>query len=730
MKILSLLAGLFFSALLGAQEIPDDFISFSVPGYEKQMEQIRAIYYEAYMNPAARPGPSFWDVWTPVPLMSVAPLKADMDSLWIHTMLTRHIDRHGYVSSHQHFSHALDSGWPFPLFPQLQEGFEGATFGYLFQDSPEDVTGMLSGWRGLLYDKGYMGDRAAGRWTLKGLRSGGIVNDAWELTVTDESPSIETEAGFLIDAFCCPFISFRAEWDTDAPMQGVMEWCREGEDRLGGKAQRVLFDMQQPDPFHGTHVRYCTLEPYLEKAWTGKITKLRFTFPNAPGSKIRLHAIFSAFDTRHQMNACNFLIGSIHTFNQTGDEAFLRGNIERMRRVFSYAQEELYDRKAGMIRVRYPGHDGLPGFVRDSAGRKVYQYGHSIGGNYWDILPFGNLETYTSYYYVYMLRMMADLEEYIRSNEALGVPSGGRRLHPRALRREADRIAATLNRRLWNERTGRFYASEDVEGNKWDYGFTFLNEEAIYYGAVSPEHARSIMEWIDGRRIVEGDTSTGEDIYHWRLAPRATTRRNESWYYWGWEPDVFPYGRQVQDGGAVFSQSFNDMMSRIRVYGPDNAWKRFEGILDWYADTRAAGGYRAYYASGEHGNSMQGMGTAGGIGIDMEFAETLLVPYTMVEGFLGFKATPEGFAIEPHLPSEWKSLTVNNLRFRGQLLSITADASGITVRTEGKPLCGVVALPDGYTSASGRPLGGGRWAVAPAAGEAWATEYRFSRIRK
>ena len=550
MKILSLLAGLFFSALLGAQEIPDDFISFSVPGYEKQMEQIRAIYYEAYMNPAARPGPSFWDVWTPVPLMSVAPLKADMDSLWIHTMLTRHIDRHGYVSSHQHFSHALDSGWPFPLFPQLQEGFEGATFGYLFQDSPEDVTGMLSGWRGLLYDKGYMGDRAAGRWTLKGLRSGGIVNDAWELTVTDESPSIETEAGFLIDAFCCPFISFRAEWDTDAPMQGVMEWCREGEDRLGGKAQRVLFDMQQPDPFHGTHVRYCTLEPYLEKAWTGKITKLRFTFPNAPGSKIRLHAIFSAFDTRHQMNACNFLIGSIHTFNQTGDEAFLRGNIERMRRVFSYAQEELYDRKAGMIRVRYPGHDGLPGFVRDSAGRKVYQYGHSIGGNYWDILPFGNLETYTSYYYVYMLRMMADLEEYIRSNEALGVPSGGRRLHPRALRREADRIAATLNRRLWNERTGRFYASEDVEGNKWDYGFTFLNEEAIYYGAVSPEHARSIMDWIDGRRIVEGDTSTGEDIYHWRLAPRATTRRNESWYYWGWEPDVFPYGRQVQDGGA------------------------------------------------------------------------------------------------------------------------------------------------------------------------------------
>ena len=96
------------------------------------------------------------------------------------------------------------------------------------------------------------------------------------------------------------------------------------------------------------------------------------------------------------MNACNFLIGSINTYNQTGDTEFLKKNIERMRKVFRYAQKELYDSKAGMIRVRYQGHDGIPGYVTDEKGDRTYNFGHSIGGNYWDILPFGNLETYTS----------------------------------------------------------------------------------------------------------------------------------------------------------------------------------------------------------------------------------------------------------------------------------------------------------------------------------------------
>lgn len=692
---------LLLSVLCQAQEpIPEEFISFIVPGHEEEMERIRSIYYEAYMNPAAQPGPSFWDVWTPVPLMSVAPLKADMEALWKETFLNRWIDEDGYVSCHQHFSHALDNGWPFPLFPQAQTGFDDMTFGHIFVSSPDKIQGMLAPWGPHLRNKGCLGEDAAAKWKVSGFEEEGIMNDAWQLTATGESPSIETGEGFRIDPFRCPFLSFRLELDTDLTLTGVLEWQREGDKDYSGSRQ-VTFSLQQSDPFGGSPIRYCTIEPYKNGSWDGTVTKLRLTFPGSKGVRFRIHAFFSAYDTRHQMNACNFLIGSMNTFNQTGDTTYLRGNIERMRKVFRYAQKELYDKEAGMVRVRYTGHDGLPGFRIKENGEKEYLYGHSIGGNYWDILPFGNLETYTSYYYVYTLRMMADLEEYIRRNPSLGIPSGGKEFSPERLRKEAGTIASTLNKRLWNEKDGRFYGSEDVEGTKWDYGFTFLNTEAIYYGAATPEHARTIMDWIDGRRIVEGDTSTGEDIYRWRLAPRATTKRNDSWYYWGWEPDVFPFGLQVQDGGAVFSQSFNDMMSRIKVYGPDDAWKRFEGILDWYRETREAGGYRAYYADPSHGNSMQGSGTAGGIGIDMEFAETLLVPYTMVEGFLGFKATPEGFTVEPNLPSDWKSLTVKNLRFRGQSLTVTVEGETIIIDSE-KPLGCQVKVPAKWRLVTGK----------------------------
>ena len=35
---------------------------------------------------------------------------------------------------------------------------------------------------------------------------------------------------------------------------------------------------------------------------------------------------------------------------------------------------------------------------------------------------------------------------------------------------------------FWNEDRGRFVACIDIDGAAHDYGFTFLNLEAIYYG--------------------------------------------------------------------------------------------------------------------------------------------------------------------------------------------------------------------------------------------------------
>ena len=48
-------------------------------------------------------------------------------------------------------------------------------------------------------------------------------------------------------------------------------------------------------------------------------------------------------------------------------------------------------------------------------------------------------------------------------------------------------------KRFWNTDTGRF-GTVDLDGHMHDYGFTFLNNEAIYYDFATAEQAKSILE--------------------------------------------------------------------------------------------------------------------------------------------------------------------------------------------------------------------------------------------
>ena len=102
----------------------------------------------------------------------------------------------------------------------------------------------------------------------------------------------------------------------------------------------------------------------------------------------------------------------------------------------------------------------------------------------------------------------------------------------------------------------------DLSGSSYDHGFTFVNLEAIAYGMASEDQAEKILDWLDGKRIVAGDTATGTDTYHWQFTPRATTRRNVETYVWAWSaPEAIEFGGQVQDGGAVLGFSYYDLMA-------------------------------------------------------------------------------------------------------------------------------------------------------------------------
>jgi hypothetical protein len=249
---------------------------------------------------------------------------------------------------------------------------------------------------------------------------------------------------------------------------------------------------------------------------------------------------------------------------------------------------------------------------------------------------------------------------------------------------------------FWNNKTGRFVACIDADGVPHDYGYTFLNLEAIHYGFATDQQARTILAWITGRRLVPGDTSQGDDVYHWRFGPRSSTLRNTDWYTWVWHgPEAIPFGGQVQDGGAVLGFSYFDLMARLEILGPDDAWQRLSEIIDWFDEVQKAGGYRPYYAQPGRG-TLQGGGTPGGLGMDQEFFESVLVPQVILYGFLGFSPDPDGFALNPRLPQSWPSLTVTRIHLHDCVLDVTASRDRIEI-TPRRPAAStvLVTLPKG-----------------------------------
>jgi hypothetical protein len=129
----------------------------------------------------------------------------------------------------------------------------------------------------------------------------------------------------------------------------------------------------------------------------------------------------------------------------------------------------------------------------------------------------------------------------------------------------------------------------------------------------------------------------------------------------------------------VLGWSYHDLMARLRTAGPDDCRARLEEITRWFAEVQADGGYRAYYAKDRARGTMQGGNVAGGLGVDTEFFESILVPNVMLYGFLGLQPTATGCRIEPRLPTAWPSLTIDRIHLHGAVLTITASAATRTI---------------------------------------------------
>lgn len=604
-------------------------------------------------------------------------------------LLEMQLDPEGYVHTHQHFSHAHDEGWPFPLWTQSGAGSAGVlgqTAGWHFQPVeavPGWVKGYLEGWN----DPRWYGDGAVTSWTVEGATSSGIVNNRWHIEPAGAQAILISPDGVNIDAFQAPFLQLRWQRSgtpqTQAPP--YIEWLREGDAEYSAERRMHFYPEKMA---LSTEFFHSIMPMHRHPLWQGKITRMRLVL--APGEadvSFDIDSFFTVYDTRHTINNPIYILASWNYFRWTGDIAFLRSQINRMRTALRYQQTELGGLEHNFIRVTWPGHDGIPGYTTGPNGEKTIRGGHGIGNNYWDIMPYGGDDMYaTSQYYAATLAM-AEAEEAIEKHPGWSMSLGTLRLDPRELREHAEAVKRRANQKFWNETTGRFVGSIDVEGRAYDYGHSFLNLDAIWYGIATDEHAQSILSWLTGERVVEGDTSQGPDIYHWRFGPRATTLRNVEWYGQGWTaPESLAFGDQVQDGGAVLGFTFYDLWARLKYLGADNAWQRLSEILAWEAEVKAEGGYRAYYAPEKARGSLQGGGTPGGLGIDHEFYESSLLPAIVPFGFLGLSPGADTLHLAPKVPAAIPSITARNVRYRGVTLNVTAKAGEILVEVKQAPV--------------------------------------------
>lgn len=691
--------------------LPKDFPRFRFPGHDRRAKLLTDFYRYHFANRIVPGGygmtlfnkeyVTISDTWAAGAVEG--PRSKPIQESLRESLLGIRQDEDGYIHVHQHYSHAHESGWPFPLWTQVPGGPLGTTIGWHFNDRDR---GWATADLQRMKMTQHLGPAATTGWKLENAESQGVVDGKWILRATGPSPLLTPPLDAGIDAFNCPFLQLRWLRSPQLPeaQSPYVEWMRR-EDSDFSPQRRVSFGYGQggnPGYEMVTGTKHSMIQMHAHPMWNGQIKALRLSL--APGEsdlQFKIDSFFTVYDTRHSMNNPIFILANWNYFRWTGDVAFLRRNIGRIRKALGYQRRVMGGAEHDFIRNPWPGHDGRPGF--DPGPPKVFHHGHGIGNYYCDILPFGGDDAAATAQYYASTLVMAQAEEAVRKHPEWNIPASASAFDPAELRDHAKQVQRTAGRKFWNPQTGRFVACVDADGVPRDYGYTINNQEAIWYGLADDTHARSIMDWISGKRMVQGDTSTGADIYWWRCAPRISTKRNIEWYAFIWRsPESIPWGDQIQDGGAVLGFSFYDLWARLQVYGPDDAWRRLEEILDWEEDVWKVGGYRNYYAN--HAGTMQGGGPPGGIGIDQEFLETSMLPAIVPLGFLGLDPRADALAIHPRLPSQCPEMTVTNILYHRTKMNVTARNDRLEIELLEAPFEPIrVQLPPGWQSADVSP---------------------------
>ena len=447
-----------------------------------------------------------------------------------------------------------------------------------------------------------------------------------------------------------------------------------------------------------------------------------------------LNYVRATFDTRHSNNNSIFISALRNDFDYTGDLEYLKENITKARKAINFYMQ-MYDETRHLNDQSYlVGHDADKTSIDQS-----HRTAMTLANGYWDVSFMTRYDFESNVYFYKALVDLAYLENILVQNGIIvdkslaAVKTADRdynhgiseyTYNAKTLNEIAELVVAELRKPTndldktgyWNEETGRFVGGYCDAENKWyDYGYVMWNLEAIYYGVATDEQAKSIMDWISGRRIVEADKygSQGKDIYFFELAPRTNTYSDENQYDLSifngsfTDPNCAFGETQIQNGGAVLYLTFFDLMARVETYGADDAYNRLLAVKDWYMDIydyyvksdnynenpdrfywdyyqnnqwKNANNKKYLLQNGVKGTIERGGQTAGAIGVDGEFLESFLVMSAIPYGFFGI-STENGntLKIAPSLPSKLNYWGMENLAYNGVKYDLTVFKNSVRI---------------------------------------------------
>jgi len=279
------------------------------------------------------------DCWLGYPIPPGA--SASIQELHRQQLESVRMDQEGYVASYQHFSHAHDWGWPFPVWTQA--GDQPGVSPYR----------KMAGWHFQALDQvpGWVGDHlrsqhieqwcapAVSAWQVDNGVSEGIVNNAWRVRCVQPPLILTWPEGASVIAEESPF--FQLRWRmADTPAEnssrnpGWIAWKRAGDSEWSDR-QRMRFYPDETPLSQGC--RHAILPLYRHPAWRGPITAMRIEFTGlTAGQAVEIDSFFAHYDTRHSSNNPLFILACANYYNWTGDAAFLRRQLPRMREALQY----------------------------------------------------------------------------------------------------------------------------------------------------------------------------------------------------------------------------------------------------------------------------------------------------------------------------------------------------------------------------------------------------------